>query len=140
MAVRQRGNVRSEAHVQSIYVENRAAGVVQADHIAAARAAGENRLDAEFREVGAILNEVAKKGISGSQRKKSKRSTTAAGSIRENSVHDFKAGSVTAHSDEFAETIGVSAVGEHSRFSRGVGLPHFQREACDAQSFQRAGR
>ena len=45
--------------------------MVQANDVAGTRTAFENRLDAKFREVRPVFNEVSKKRIAGSERKKS---------------------------------------------------------------------
>ena len=117
MAVGQRGDVRGETHVQRIDVKNRAARVVQADDVAGTRAAFEDGIDAEFREIRPVSNEVAKKRIAGPEGEKSQGGAALRGCLRKKSVDDLETRAVAAHGNEIAIAFRVSAVRVHRGFA-----------------------
>src|SRR4029077_14516218 len=127
-AVGQCRDVRRESHVQRINVKYGAGRVVQANDIAGTRAVFENRLDAKFREVRSVFNEVSKKRIAGSERKKAQGSAALRGCVGKKPVDDLEARAVAAHGNELAETIGVSAARVHGGFSWSARLAHFEEQ------------
>src|SRR5579862_1881027 len=100
--------------------------MVQADHVAGARAALEDRLYAEFRQVRSVFHEVSQKRISGSERKKSKGSAAGGGCVRKDSIDDLKACPVAPHCNEFAIAIGICTVRVHGGFPGSSSFAHLE--------------
>lgn len=100
--------------------------MVQANDVAGTRAALKDGLDPKFREVHSVLNEISKKGIPGSERKKSQGGSAFCLSIRKKSVDDLEAGSVAAHGNELAEPIRIRAAGLHGGLSGSTRFTHFK--------------
>ena len=137
-AIGQCRDVRGETHVQRIDVKDGPARVVQANDVAGTRTAFEDRLDAKFREVRPVFNEVSKKRIAGSEGKKSQGGAAFRCRVRKKSVDDLEARAVAAHGNEFAKTVGVSAARVHGSFSGSARFAHFEGKACRAEPLERA--
>ena len=107
--------------------------MVQAHDVARAHTAFQDRLDAKFRKVRPVFNKIAQKRITRSEGKESQGSATLRGSVRKKSVDDLEARSITAHGDEFAIAVRVTAACIHSGFSGSSRFSHLKAKSRPAK-------
>lgn len=103
MACSHRSDVCRETNTQKVDVVQYSFPVPQSENIAFSRAACDKRFHRVFH---AFVAEFPKERISCSKWKKSKRRAFRAGSVRKQSVHNFKRGSISANRNKFPIAIG----------------------------------
>jgi len=97
-------------------VDNTAA-MTQAEDITSTAALGENGFDCVFH---AAITEVAKKGISGTEREKCQGRPFFADRLRKQAIHNFKGCAIAPHSDKVSNAALVGGSREFGRLSRGT--------------------
>src|SRR5690606_33601588 len=113
-AVTERADVGDEADREDVDEVEDAGRVGQADDVAGARAAHDQRLD---RVLGPAIAEVAEEGVAGAEGEEAEARDVLVGAPAriarvEEAVQDLVAGSVAAHGDELALTGGVGRPGD----------------------------
>ena len=111
--------------------------MTQAEDIASAAALGENGID---RILYAAITEVAKKGISGSEREKCKRRTISAGCVRKQAIHNLEGCPIAPNGDEVAKTAPVCRTREFGCLSGGTRRGNVDLNSSRFQAIERGSQ